>query len=577
MVQSILQRSLSLFLKRQTNILTAAVIIMCTVVFSQILGLIRQRLLVGIFEASNILGIYLTSTKLPDLLFQIIIAGALSSAFIPIFSEYLAKEKEKEAHKLASNILCVGFVVFFLLALVLFIFTPFFLQVINLGAGYTPAEMELMANLTRVVIVSQLLFIVGVFFTALLQSYNHFFIPGIAAAFYNLGIIIGILTLSWAVGIYAPAYGMIIGALMFIATQLPMVRKLGMSFVPSFSFKTEGVRTVFKLMWPRTLSLAVFQLGTIATLALVSFLPLPGRNYVIFDYAQTLAFAPIALFGQAIAQAAFPVLSRERERLEDFKLTFITSFNQMLYLVLPMSALFIVLRIPIVRLIYGAEQFDWNATVLTGTILALLSLSMFAQALVYLVSRGFYALHDTKTPLIVGAITTVSMVALSAFFIYMYQHGVTEITIGNVVPFLSQTGITLNFGIEGIALAYSIASVLNLLLLMFYLDRKVGGFNKNMLFSSVIKILLATFFTGFALYIPIKLLDQLVFDTTRTINLLMLTGISSAFGFGLYLFLTWLFDVKEAAMFILLFKKVGNWREILGKRDEMIEPTRLNP
>jgi putative peptidoglycan lipid II flippase len=311
---------------------------------------------------------------------------------------------------------------------------------------------------------------------------------------------------------------------------------------------------VLKLIWPRTISIAVFQVGTIITVTLVSFLQDPGRNYVIFDYAQTLAFAPVALFGQAIAQAAFPILSKERERLEDFKITFITSFNQMLYLVLPISVLLLILRIPIVRLIFGAAQFDWAATVLTGRTLAFFSISIFAQALVYLVSRGFYALHDTKTPLIIGGTTTALMVLLGASFIFFYH-----------------------FGVESIAIAFSIASVANFLILFIFLDRKIGGFDKVPLLKTISKIFLATFLTAFALYIPIKLLDQLVFDTTKTVNLLLLTGISSSIGLLLYLFLTWLFDVKEATMFITLFKKIGDWRQILTGSEETIDATRFNP
>jgi len=552
MPKDFLKRGLSLLLKRQNNILSAALVIMATIIFSQILGLIRQRLLVGIFGASNTLGVYLASTKIPDLLFQLIIAGALSSAFIPVFSEYLGKGKEKDAHRLGSTLLMVGLVIFSILSIFLFIFAKDISRLV--APGFSVSQINLMAELTRIVIFGETFFIFGSFLSAILQSYNHFFIPGIASATFNLGIIIGIVTLSPFVGIFSAAYGVVLGSLIFVIVQLPFVRKLGFSFKPSFSLKSSGVLEVLKLMWPRTLSIGIFQLGTIVTVTLVSFLPNPGRNYVIFDYAQTLAFAPVVLFGQAIAQAAFPILSKERERLEDFKTTFITSLNQMLYLVLPVSALFLVLRIPIVRLIYGTAQFDWDATVLTSTTLAFFSISIFAQALVYLVSRGFYALHDTKTPLIIGALTTGLMIAIGASFIFIYH-----------------------YGIESIAIAYSIGSIINILILFIFLDRKTGGFKKIPLAISLTKITLATIFTGFALYIPIKLLDQLVFDTTKTINLIFLTGISSFAGLSLYLFLTWLFDVKEATMFIHLFKRLGDWRQILKGSEEVLDGTRFNP
>ncbi len=551
MHKNFLQKGLNFLLRQQTNILSAAFIIMTTVIFSQLLGLVRQRLLVGIFGASNTLGIYLASARLPDFLFQIIIAGALSSAFIPVFTDYISRGKEDEGFTFASTLLSVGLSVFFIISIVLFIFAEYFSHLI--APGFSHSQITLMASLMRIIVFGELLFIIGSFLSAILQSYNHFFIPGIASALYNLGMIIGIITLYRFVGIYSAAYGVVIGALIFVAMQFPLVIKMGFKFHPSRLLNTSGMKEVFHLMWPRTISLAIFQLGTLVTVTLISFLISPGRKYVIFDYAQTLAFAPVVLFGQTIAQAAFPVLSRERNNIANFKTTFMTSFFQMFYLVLPFSALFIVLRIPVVRLIYGASQFDWQATVLTGNTLAYFSVALFAQALVYLVSRGFYALHDTFTPLIVGAITTTIMVVIGFITIF-----------------------SLHADVGGIAIAYSIANALNFFILFIILDRKVGGFDKTELISSSTKIIVATLFTGFALYIPIKLLDRLVFDTTRTINLLMLTGISSLAGLSLYLFLTWLFDVKEANTFILLFKKLGNWREILSRSDEVIDAPKLS-
>jgi putative peptidoglycan lipid II flippase len=540
------QKGLSILLKRQTNILSAAFVIMGTIILSQVLGLVRQRLLVAIFGASNTLGVYLASSRLPDFLFQLIIAGALSSAFIPIFSEHLGKGEKEEAHKMGSSLLTMGFILFAFISVVLFIFAQTFSKL--MAPGFSSDQISLMASLMRIIIGGELIFVVATFFSAVLQSYSHFFVPGFAAAMYNLGIILCVIFLSPYVGIYSAAYGVILGAFLFTIVQLPVVKKMGFVFRPSFNIKTSGVLDVLKLMWPRTISIAAFQLGAVLTVTLVSFLPDPGRNYVIFDYAQTLYFAPVVLFGQAMAQAAFPVLARERHKLEDFKSTFIASFNQIMYLVLPISALLLVLRIPVVRLLFGAGQFDWQATVLTGRTLAFFSFSIFAQALVYLVSRGFYALHDTKTPLIIGILSTLLMLLFGTVFIFIYHFGVVSIAVG-----------------------YSIASIVEVIALFLFLDKKIGGFNKLSLSYSLLKIVVATICTGFALYIPIKLLDQLVFDTTRTANLLLLTGISTFAGLCLYLFLTWLFDVKEAKSYILMFKKVGDWKQILTRSEEPIE------
>ena len=555
MPTDIFKKGLNVLLRRQTNILTAAYVIMGTVILSQLLGVARLRLLAGIFGASNTLGIYFFSARLPEAIFQLTFAAALSAAFIPVFSGYLAKGREEEGHRMASTLLTIGLAVFSLISIVLAIFAPFFLSIFNIGNQFTPEQMVLMSNLMRIIIFGQLFFIVGTFFTALLQSYNHFFIPGIAAALYNFGIIIGILLFSSRFGIYSAPLGIIIGGLIFVLVQLPLAKRVGFHFRPSVEMVVSpSMVRILHLMWPRVISILIFQLGTTAMASFVSYLDNPGRMHVIYDFAMTLAFAPVALFGQAIAQAAFPILSRERKNNEVFKQIFISSFYQMLYLVLPISILILVLRIPLVRLIFGAREFDWPATVLTGRMLALLSLSIFAQALVTLTLKAYYALHNTLLPFLVGATTTLLMIVVSYLFIVVYH-----------------------FPLESLGLTFSFANILQLIILFILLDRKVGGFDKKTLILHSIKFFFSTIFTGIALYIPIKLLDQLVFDTTRTINLIILTGISSFAGLSLYLFLTWLFDVQEAKTYILMIKKLGNWRDILGRSDEVIEGTPFNP
>jgi len=555
MDQNFLKKGFSILLTRQTNILSAAFIIMATVILSQILGLLRTRLLFSIFGPSNTLGVYNYASILPDTIFQLIIAAALASAFIPVFSEYLSKGEEKDGHKMASTLLVIGLAIFIVLSLILVVFAPKILPIFNGGQNFSTDDMELMANLMRIIIVGQLIYIIGAFFSVVLQSYNHFFVPGFASAFYNVGIIIGILLLHGQFGIYAVPLGVVLGAIIFVLLQVPLAKKVGFSFTPAMSFLgSNGVKKVFILAWPRTIQIAVQQIGTIVLAAIIAFMVQPGRTHLLFDSAKTLMFAPVSLIGLSIAQAAFPVLSREKNNLNDFKVTFTTSFNQMLYLILPISSIILVLRIPIVRLAYGADKFDWPATVLTGHILAFLSLSIFAQALIVLFYRAFYALHNTLLPLIVSAMSTILLIILGYYFI--------------MVAMMS---------IESIALAFTIANILQLIILVVLLDKKVGGFPKKLLFLPSIKIFIATFFTGIALYVPIKLLDQLVFDTTRTINLIFLTGISSFIGLSFYLFLTWLFNVKEAIMFLLIFRRIGNWREILRKRNEAIDVTHINP
>ncbi len=554
MQNDLLRKGISLLLKQQTNILSAAFVLMITVMISYILGLVKLRLLGSIFGLSDVVGIYITASKLPDFLFQIIISSALSTAFIPVFSDYLAKGRKEEAHQMASSLLMIGMVIFLILAVVLSLFAPFFLQFFNLGGGFSPDQLVLMTNLLRIILIGQVLFIVGTFFTALLQSYNHFFIPGLAAALYNLGIILGLIFFAPMFGIYSAAIGVIIGAFFFVIVQLPLIHKTGFRFRPILKIRNPGVIAVGKLMGPRTIFSFISQFGGIIAVAFLSFLQSAGRSVAIFDYAQTLAFVPIALFGQTIAQAAFPVLSREKDNLEKFKQTFLTSFNQMLYVILPITVLLLVLRIPIVRLVFGADKVDWQATLLTGRTLAYFSVFICSQALIALVSRAFYALHNSKIPLIVGGISTGIMIILAYFFIVVNR-----------------------FGVESLALAYSLANLTQFTILFYLLHRMTGGFDKKTVFISLVKFFITTFITGLALYTPFKLLDDVIINTTRTVGLLLITGISTLAGLSMYLLLSWVFKVKEATTYILLFKKVGNWREILNKSDEVIDGTRFNP
>ncbi|MBI2442538.1 MAG: murein biosynthesis integral membrane protein MurJ [Candidatus Levybacteria bacterium] len=550
-----LKKSFSVLLRQQTNILSAAYIIMATVIFSQLLGLVRNRLLVSIFGASNTLGIYNYSLILPDTIFQLVVASALASAFIPVFVDYIKSNKEKEGYKMASNLLILGLGIFGILSAILALFAPFILSLFNLGSNFTADQITLMASLMRLVIIGQLLFIIASLLTAILQSYNHFFIPGFAAALYNLGTISGIFLLHSSFGIYSAPLGGILGGLLYIVFQLPLAFKFGFRLRPVFSQLLDaGVKKIIHLMWPRALQNGVQQFGTVALGIIIAFLTDPGRMFLLFDYAKVLMFAPVSLVGFSIAQAAFPILSRENSNMEEFKSTFLNSAYQMLYLILPISALLLVLRIPIVRLIYGADLFDWDATVLTGRTLAFFSFSIFAQALIGLFYRAFYALHNTKIPLLTSIIGTLSLIFLAYFFVNGKQ-----------------------MGIESIAFAFTLANILQLLVLFVILDKKTGKFNRKNVILSLSKLFFATIIMAFALYVPIKLLDQLVFDTTRTVNLLMLTGISSAAGISLYFFCTWLLSIREANTYLMLLKKVGNWREILYKNEEVIEATRINP
>ncbi len=550
MVVNIVKKGINAFASRQTNIFTAASFIILTTVFSQILGILKYRLLVSLFGASSDLGVFFAAFRIPDFIFQVVVAGALSSAFIPIFTEFIAKNKRKEAFDFTSTLMTIGLVFFILVSLIIIVFSY---QLSSLVApGFSKEELKLMANLMIIIQLSQVFFILGTVFTAALQSFQHFVIPGLASAFYNFGIILGLILFSYFLGfgIVGGALGVLIGSVLFFIIQIPLLFSAGFRFSASFGFNT-GIIKLIRLMIPRSLTLIISQIATTANVIFASFIS--ARSLVIFDLAQTLAMAPVFLLGQSIAQASFPALSLKSEEKKEFLSIFTSSFNQILYLTLPISAILIVLRIPLVRLFYGASRFDWDATVETGLTLAYFSIAISANALIALLSRAFYAFKDSKTPFIITAVSVLFNIFMSYVLILV-----------NHLP------------IYYLAASFSASSIIASVVMTLMLNNKII-LPKLEIIVSFVKIAISTVVMGVALYVPIKLLDQLVFDTTRTVNLLILTGIASSAGSISYIFFTWLFDIKEAYYVLAVLKKFSNRDKVLGKIEELIDGSKLNP
>jgi putative peptidoglycan lipid II flippase len=271
---------------------------------------------------------------------------------------------------------------------------------------------------------------------------------------------------------------------------------------------------------------------------------LASGSLTLFNVARLLYAIPTSLFGLTIGQAALPTLSRQSIEVDrkNFRHTLTDSLLQITFLALPLSTLFIVLRIPIIRLVFGAKSFPWIATLTTGKMLAILAISSTFSALMQLIIRGFYALHDTRTPLVVGFFAAIFDVAVSII----------------AVRFLG-------LGVIGIATAISLTTILETIILFILLYPRLHA---DKLFiirttSSFIKMVITSFITGFSLWIPMRLLDKFVFDTTRTIPLIGLTLITSAIGLFAYILFSYFFRVEEIRSFKVLFKRLEDWKNIL--------------
>jgi putative peptidoglycan lipid II flippase len=434
-------------------------------------------------------------------------------------------------------------VVFLITSALIFIFAFPLSRLI--APGFPLEQLTTMSLLLRVMLLAQIFFCISGFLTGVIQSHQRFLIPALAPVVYNLGIILGTVFLSGKLGIFGPAVGVVGGALLHMLIQLPLAFSLGFRFIPVFDLQHPGVRDVIRLMPPRVLALGIDQVELFISVIISSIL-VPG-TLTLLNVARLLYALPASLFGVTIGQAALPTLSQlslepDRKRFSDI---IVDSLLQITFFSLPLSVMFIVLRIPVVRIVFGAGSFPWTATLLTAKTLAILTLSAVASAIIQLLIRSFYALHDTKTPLFVGF-------AAASF--------------NTVASFLAAK--TFNFGLLGLAAAISATAIIECLILTLLLYRRVNWekATSQKLVRSLAKLIFTGLITGISLWLPMRLLDQYVFDTTRTLPLVALTITTLIIGFSSYFVFSYLFKVEQLASFLSLTRRLKGFKDILLPR-----------
>jgi len=520
-----------LLFRAQNTILSAAVILGLASGFSSVLGLIKTRLLARYFSVSKELTIFYTADKIPNLMYSILILGAISTVFIPVFTGLLKKDEE-EAYKTASSIINFTLLFFILVGTIIFFMSPTIIKLLSVGT-FSKEEINLGSNIMRIMLVSQIFLVLGSLLTSILQSFKYFIIPALAPVFYNTGMILGIVFLSNRFGIYGAATGVLIGSILHFSIQLPLAKKTKFKYSPFINFSDHNFKNTFKSIPARITNVLISNVTQTINNSLA--ILISSSSAIYLKFADQLQTFPVSLFGVSMAAASLPTLSSQaaNEDREKFKNTFLTSFHQVAYLVLPVSAILLILRVPAIRIIYGVSNFPWASTIRTAQTLAFFSISIFPQSIAYLTSRAFYALKDTKTPVVINTLTAITNILLTVFFV-----------------------TNLKLGVWSIAFAYTITSIIDAFLLIIFLGKKVGKFNNKKLFIPLTKILWSTAIMGITLYLPMKFLDNYVLDTTRTINLLILTIIAGVTGMAAYLLITRLLKVEEIELFYKLLRKL---------------------
>lgn len=555
MVGNIFRNSQKLLERQQNSILSAASVITLATFLTSVLGLVKTNLLnsyyyrpiAGLLEGEA-LDAYKVAFLVPDTVFQLLVVGALSAAFIPIFTKYQHQKNQKEALRLANSMMNLILIAFSVISIVIFIFARQFNNLFT-GPEFYGHQLEMATSFTRVMLFAQFFFAISSFMTGYIQANQRFIIPALSPLFYNLGIILGVIFLSPFFGIYAAAIGVVVGAFFHLLIQLPLALRLGYRYNPIIAWKHPGVKEMSKLMLPRTLALSVGEMENYIIVFLATTIPYSGGVWIM-GLAQQLMKAPIRIFGVPIGQASLPFLSKESatKQLTKFKQILLNSLLQIVYLSLPASILLLVLRVPLVRIIYGTKNFPWEATLLTGKIVGLLALAVTAHALTQLLSRAFYALHNTTWPLVSAVASVVTNIAVSSYCIFVLDWGLISLAFGMLA------GAWVDFLVLFISLMFRMEDML-----------------LNDLLLPLFKIILASSLMGIFLWIPMRLFDEIL-DTTRTLNLIMLTISAMGIGGMVYLWLSNLLEIQQQEAIIRIFDKLGNWRKVLSSTEETIEP-----
>ena len=511
---------------------------------SALLGLIRTRLLITYFYGDNaILDVFWAAFRIPDMVFQIIIVGALSSAFIPVFSRYLPSSRT--SNQFASSMINAVMLVMIIFTLLVLIFARPISGII--AGGFSASQLDIMSNLVRLMALAQLFFGFSSFLTGIIQSHQRFLIPALSPILYNVGIIIGIIVFGPIWGIYGPALGVVLGAILHLLAQLPLAYRLGFRYIFATSPHSRAVSEMLRLMGPRVITLSLTQVE--ATIIITFSTWLSSGAVTLMTIAQQLSAMPVRLIGVPIGQASLPFFAKNAKSSDTKSLsTMVTqTILQMLYLALPISAIVLILRIPLVRLAYGADSFPWPETILTGKLVSILALSIAARSLTHVLVRVFYALHNTIIPLVANLLSTTINVSVSYYLLFVTHSGIL-----------------------GMAFAITVASVIETILLTIVLYA-YAKFSLAELLPPLGKILFATLITGYALWLPFQILDQMVFDTTRTVPLIMLTISVGLIGIAVYLTISLILGIRELAVFTTLLQKLGGYRKLLKESDETLD------
>lgn len=501
------------------QIARAAGTVMFAMLLSQLVGLLATSVLGSTFGAGMESDAYFASNRFAEILFSLMAGGALGSAFIPTFTGLLEEGKRANAWKLASSIANLVMLALTLVSILSWIFARPIVESVLVRGFQDPAQIELTVHLLRIQLPSSIIFGLSGLIMGILNAHQHFFLPALAPAMYRLGIIFGTLVLSRRMGIDGVAWGVVLGSALHLLVQLPRLLRLPLRrYTPSLGLDSPDVREVGRLMAPRLLGVAVVQLNFWFNTFLASFLS--AGSLTAINLAFPLMIMPEVAIAQAVAIAALPTFSAQvaRGRLDEMRVALAGTLRGVLLLAIPASLGLILLRTPIVNMIYGRANFDAADSQMVAWALLWYAAGLVGHSLVEIISRAFYALHDTKTPVFVG----VGAMGLNLVFSLLFSYAFGQI---GWMPH------------GGLALANTLATTLESALLLVLMRRRLNGLDGARVWTLAGKAALAAAGMGAAVGL------WMVLASGRGALLLALGGV--ALGGAVYLGLLLLLRTAE--------------------------------
>lgn len=493
---------------------------MAAFALNNIIGLARQVIVLNAFGTSGEMDAFIAANRVSETLFTLVAGGALASAFIPTFTSLLVKDDNRGAWKLASAIANLILLVLILTALLAAVLAPLIVRYI-LAPGFAadPAQEKLAVDLMRLMLPSAVLFGLSGLVIGILNSKQIFFLPALAPAMYQLGMIFGVLVLAPRLGIFGLAWGVLVGSAGYLLIQLPALLRLGGKYFPILGLKLPAVREVGRLIVPRLLGLAFVQLNFWVNIRLATRISQGSVTGVYIAF--TLMLMPQVLIAQSIAIAALPTFSAQfaQNKLNEMRSSLASSLRSVLLLSIPATVGLIILRQPLVELLYQRGEFTALSTQLVAWALLWYAFGLVGHSVVEIMVRAFYAMHDTKTPVLIGIAAMTLNILLSIAFVGLFAswgwmpHG-------------------------GLALANSLATMLEMIVLVYLMRGRLQGLEGRRILMAFVKSAIAVFIMALVL---VAWTNQVINQSTWV---LVVGG--AALGAAVYGIMVLILGVKEA-------------------------------